>query len=72
MERYLAKGMLLLSPAQNNSSMKPLNFDIFTDYDAYASSVGEDINKEAGVLQEDGENPGIDDYLVPIIPTGNQ
>ena len=62
--------------------MKPLNFDIFTDYDAYASSVGEDINKvslpdmetsnkEAGDLQEVGENAGIDDYLVPIIATGN-
>ena len=43
-------------------------FALFTDYVAYASSVGEDpnkvslpneetFNKEAGDLQEDGENP---------------
>ena len=89
MERYFAIGMPLLSPAQNNSSnsvtktMIPLNFDEYTNYDAYASSVVEDSkkislpdietsNKEFGDLQEDGEDRGnIDDHGVTFIATGN-
>ncbi len=84
MERYLAKGMPLLSPAQNNSSRKPLNFDSFTDYDAFFIATYKYIrqvcgislpdmetsNKEAGDLQEEEEIPGIiEDHGIIFIAT---